>query len=126
MAFGSAAAESEGLAFGSLGAYVIGPPIVHVMHGRPLRGLGSLGLRVGLPILGAFAAVGLAQPCGGDFGCIGEAALGTAIGFTGAIAIDAAVLAYEERPTPSTQALSATPFAYVDGQRALFGVGGAF
>jgi hypothetical protein len=36
-----------------LGAYALTGPIIHLVHGRPLAALGSLGLRVALPTAGA-------------------------------------------------------------------------
>lgn len=80
--------------------YALGAPIVHVAHGRPLTGLGSFGLRVVLPVLGAY--IGLAAvPCppSREEGCgLGALPLGFAIGAMVASVIDAAALAWEERP----------------------------
>jgi hypothetical protein len=41
------------LALSSLGTYLLVPPILHIANGQPARGGASLGMRVGLPIVGA-------------------------------------------------------------------------
>ena len=47
------------IALGAAVAYGVGSPAVHWLHERPWQALGSLGLRVGLPVLGG--AVGLSE-----------------------------------------------------------------
>lgn len=76
----------------SVPIYVLGGPIVHWSHGNVGRGFGSLGLRVGAPLLLAAAFV---SGCDGDgdMGCLGEALIGLLLGSGAAIAIDAAVIA---------------------------------
>src|SRR5688572_18245884 len=44
----------------SLGLYGLVPPIIHVLNAEPLRGLGSFGLRIGAPVVGALFAEVLA------------------------------------------------------------------
>ncbi|MGC4088148.1 MAG: hypothetical protein QM756_09655 [Polyangiaceae bacterium] len=116
---------SEVLGVMGAAAYVAGGPTVHFAHGHVGKGFGSLGLRVGLPVAGALTATAIARPCGGDFGCIGEAALGFLLGGVSAIAIDAAVLGHEEVVRPR-QGLTATPVVAATPNSAWLGVQGAF
>jgi len=59
-------AEAAGLAT-IVGGYLLGAPIVHLSHGHGEKALGSLGLRLGLPLGGA-ALTCLAGGCGGGGG----------------------------------------------------------
>jgi hypothetical protein len=100
----SASTDQDGSALLGLGlaAYVLGGPIVHMAHDRAGVGAGSLGMRIGAPLLGG--AIGSkAANCRdetdrGIFCGIGEIAVGILIGAGTAIAIDAAVLAREPAP----------------------------
>jgi hypothetical protein len=108
--------------------YVVAAPIVHAAHGRPLTGLASAGLRIGLPVAGALAGLAVAD-CSAEahFCGLGEALAGLVAGIAGAIAIDAAVLAREpaprERP-PNRFAL--TPTLELSSRRQVLGVQGTF
>jgi hypothetical protein len=77
------------------GSYVLSPPIVHLLHRRPARAAGSLGLRLLLPIAGG--AIGTeAEGCGrdSDFLCgITGLVLGGLAGAVVASIVDAALLA---------------------------------
>ncbi len=116
--------------FVGLGGFVLGAPIVHLVHGRPVAAVGSLGLRALLPIGGAFVGQSMAGRChdthrqsaasgaernvGDDL--LGpcfmhgftELAVGAAVGLSVAVAIDAAFLAYDDRAPPKP-ARSGTP-----------------
>jgi hypothetical protein len=83
------------VAMGGL-VYLVGAPVVHFTHERAGAGLGSLGMRAGLPLLGA--AIGAsAEDCSGEFLCgLAGAFIGFFVGSSAAIAIDASLLAYEE------------------------------
>jgi hypothetical protein len=104
---GGASADAGAIAgIGALGA-VAGAPVVHVIHDRPGAAVGSLGLRLALPIIGAAVGAGAAN-CSKDhemFCGLGEVAVGFMIGATAAVVIDASVLAHEtvvdEEPVPS-------------------------
>jgi Flp pilus assembly protein TadD len=79
---------------------VLGAPVVHWAHGEVGRGFGSLGLRVGLPLVGA--GLGCAVDYGSrDFGCIFGAAVGAALGMLSAVFIDAGALASTSEKQPS-------------------------
>jgi hypothetical protein len=87
------------LGFASIGGYVAGGPMMHVRHHAPGRALGSVALRVGLPLLGlapALACSGRERDGCGE--AIGAVLIGLPLGIGAAIAIDAAVLAREDVP----------------------------
>jgi hypothetical protein len=79
--------------------YALGPPIVHTAHGRWATGLGSFGLRVGLPFLLGLSGLmigALSPSASNNPGAIIEGGiLGLAGGMVAASAIDAAWLAWE-------------------------------
>lgn len=54
------------LIVGGLGAYAFGSPIVHLAHGQPKRSIWSLGLRVGVPIIGFLIGYSAATQCGAN------------------------------------------------------------
>ena len=95
---------SDVLTYGSVGIYLLGAPVIHFAHGNPGRGLGSLGLRAGVPV--AFGAIGSKlEDCSGDnyydlCGIVGII-VGGVLGIATAITIDAAVLSYDEVPVAS-------------------------
>lgn len=105
-AVGGSLHSDEALLVGAAG-YLVGGPLVHAGNGHGAKALGSFGLRAGLPVLGAFVALGLAGDCSGD-SCGGEAAVyrgfGGFIGLVGAIIIDDAFLAVEDVPSGSSSA----------------------
>ena len=117
---------------GGLG-YVFGGPIVHWMHGNMGPGFGSLGLRVGAPLVGLFwgAVIGAAADTHGSEA--DSVAVGSAIGFLGGMAgamlVDAALLAYEkvpgERPLESAKLVPAKPPLRLVPQLSIGRVGGA-
>src|SRR5688572_7414027 len=100
----SASADQDGGALVGLGlaAYALGGPIVHMAHDRAGVGVGSLGMRIGAPLVGAAIGAEAAncpdRPDREMFCGMGEIALGVLIGAGTAIAIDAAVLAREPAP----------------------------
>jgi hypothetical protein len=101
MFLGSIGGESSLIASGAVG-YLVVPPIIHAAHRRGGVGWGSLGIRVGTPLLGLMVASASESDSG--------TAVGLAIGMMGAIAIDAAALAWERRATiPSRHAPAAHP-----------------
>ncbi|MBL9109223.1 MAG: hypothetical protein JNM74_08130 [Myxococcales bacterium] len=91
------------LAGSALGLYALGPVVVHGANGRGIAGLGSLGLRVGLPLVGAF--LGLGVGAASSFKGMAELAAGGAfVGAVGAMVLDAAFLARASTaPDPATQ-----------------------
>jgi hypothetical protein len=96
------ATESVHLALLALGWYVLAPPFVHFAHGRVGTGFGSLGVRVGMPIVGAIVGAGVGAAATGGGRCtwicegVGSGALiGFGLGLLSAVTIDAAVLSHE-------------------------------
>lgn len=104
------------------GGYLVGAPVVHFAHGR-LIGLGSLGLRVVTPFVGALL-VGVLVGSVSEIVAEEEStfkqrvkpfeygvAAGFLAGMAGAIAIDAFLIAYEPpaKPKPSTPAARLVP-----------------
>ena len=91
--------NNEAIGYLSLGTYAGGAPLVHLAHHRPGRAAASLGLRVGLPILGGILGdkLGNQHRCSGDVCDVDERgvliALGLLGGMAGAMVIDTAFLA---------------------------------
>lgn len=117
-----------GLVTASVGTFALGPPIIHLMHGQPLRSLGSFALRVGPPI----AAVALfADGMDGNHSD-GVAHLEIVSGILiatlfvpTAIVLDSAALAYKEVPPPN-QAVRFAPTIVPIQSGSLVGVQGIF
>lgn len=104
----------------------LGTPIVHVVHGEFLSGLGSLALRGGLPIAGGLALASR-ESCGGehDMSCgLGGFVGGALLGYIGAACIDAFVLAYESKDTAPPPSTWLVPIS--DGEQTGLAVGGRF
>ena len=111
--------------------YVIGGPLIHLLHDRPGRAAGSLALRVGAPfvlaLLGGYLATA-GQNCSGYDACdsdsanIAGAMLGGLVGAITASVIDAAVFAKGD-PSPLAPHLTATA---VRGGGMTFGVAASF
>ncbi len=92
-----------------IGGYLLGGPIIHLAHDQIGRGFLSLGLRVGLPYLGAIAgaAVGESNCQGSDdelFCGLGEIIVGGLLGAATASVIDWTLLA-RKTTTTTRQAL---------------------
>ncbi len=94
-----------------VGTYAFGPPVVHALHGHVGIAFADLGIRVVLPTLTtlAGAAIGCSGGSNDDDGfgnlasCVTGVAVGFLVGYAGAIAVDAAVLARETVPVdPNT------------------------
>jgi len=109
--------------FGLLG-YELTPGMIHFVHKNPGRGFASMGLRLGMPLAGAFLGASVASGCSG-FACQeGGAGVGILLGMGAAIAIDAAVLAYDDPKKPNPHGLALTPLVSVTPRQAWLGIGG--
>lgn len=88
------------LVLGGLATYGLGGPIVHLAHDNPGRALGSVGLRVGMPVVAGLIGIAVekssCQPAEWFCGVAGMT-LGGLAGIAGAVAVDAAVLAWAPR-----------------------------
>jgi hypothetical protein len=114
---------AETLVWASLASYEFAPGIVHFVHQNPGRGFASFGIRLGMPLAGAFVGAAAASGCRGyECEAVG-AGVGFLFGMGGAIAIDAAVLAYDD-PESSRRAKRVRPFASVAPGRAYVGLAG--
>lgn len=110
------------------GLHLVGAPIMHVVHGHPLRALGSFGLRLGGVLVGAlvggYLGGAFAHPsthCGDTCGYDGLDALvtGAVVGVDvtaiGVGAVDAGLLAFEAPRTQATGSLM--PYIAATGPR---------
>jgi hypothetical protein len=134
---------------GSLG-YLFGGPIVHWVHGRGMPGAGDLAIRLFAPGIMAIVGIipgaiigGQISGCndtgdGLDCGILWGFLAGAVVGYLGAIAIDAGVLAWEPPPTVPPAGTVSAPVAFTlapivrvtresDGSfRPVVGLGGTF
>ncbi len=129
---------SSGVVALAVGGYALGGPIVHLAHGEVARGFGSLGLRVGLPLVGALGgAMVEGSSCHGELCGLRGAAIGGALGVVAALVIDPAALAYERvedepavakaKPSPKRSNVALSPLASPRKEGGFdVGVGGAF
>jgi hypothetical protein len=104
---GAFATDDTAFFIGGAAAFVLGGPLVHVLHERPLTGLGSFGLRVALPALGMALGAPFADldPAPDMPGMTEEDSngpkpifIGGVVGAAAASALDAGLLAYETSP----------------------------
>ena len=91
-------------AIGAVGVYVLGAPLVHAAHRRPEAAVGSLAMRVLLPLLGS-ALGGASADCSmrvvNDENCdFGGKVMGLVVGTAAAVIIDSAALAWERKAPP--------------------------
>jgi hypothetical protein len=86
---------STGLAYASLGIYLLGGPVIHLGHQSPGRAAASLGMRAGMPVLFGLIGAGAEHCSGGDWCGLSGAAIGGSLGIIAAISLDAALLARE-------------------------------
>jgi len=87
--------------------YLLGPPVLHAVHGRIAIGAASFGIRVGAPLILGLTGFGVGCAVGGSHGSGNSALLGLAsgcatgfvvgflLGYGGAVALDAVVFSYE-------------------------------
>jgi hypothetical protein len=119
------AARSEAWAV-SGPVYLLGAPVVHFVHDRPLAGLASIGMRLVLPVLGGAVSQGLNErECRDCFGFSKEFVAGFFMGASIAMGLDALLLANEEVVVERPQA-SFAPWMNVTRTGVAGGVEGAF
>jgi hypothetical protein len=133
--------NSGAASWAAIGVYLLGAPVVHAAHQRPLAALGSLGLRIGLPLLassvGAATADCSSNRVVNDDNCqFGPSLVGLGVGIVLAAIIDSAAIAWDPpsspgsyRPAPVTEPwsirlLAPSPVPMRNG--AGFSVGGLF
>jgi hypothetical protein len=96
---GSLSANNNAVPTLVIGTYLLGSPAIHLAHDHGSRAVASLGLRLGLPLLGAMLGAGAA--CGGRSSCgtdaaIAVPAIGAVAGVLAASAIDLVYLGRED------------------------------
>ncbi len=115
-------------------AFVLGGPVIHVLHGKTRTGLYSLGLKIGLPVGGALigAAVGSAR-CRREedaaFLCgLGDVAVGLLVGYAVAEVIDVFILArkYHTRYPSQDESRVIVPVLRAQHGGASLGLAGRF
>jgi len=95
----AASAKSEGAAYLGVGTYLVGSPIVHIVHDHPGRAGASFGLRVLLPFIGGL--IGDEQGgCHGDVCDSGYPGLGLFAGMVAATVLDTMWLAEGDEAPP--------------------------
>ncbi len=112
------------LAWAGILGYELAPGIINFAHGNPGRGFASLGIRVGMPLAGAIVGAAVASNCNSSLCEAGGAGVGIMLGMGGAIAIDAAVLAYDKARPRQARRRTFVPLAALTPQQAWIGVGG--
>lgn len=124
--FAGLAAKSAPLAMIGYGTWVASGPSAHLAHGNPGRALGSVGMRLSLPVLGAVVGCRLSPP-DPFLGCTEGIATGFLAGMGIATVLDAAVAwrgTTGERDVARRSRITPTIVAG-DGVRG-FGLTGAF
>jgi hypothetical protein len=111
-------------------SYLFAPSIVHFAHRNVGYGFVSIGMRFGLPFAGILmgAMAGSCVNGTSNHDCNGDAAVaGLLLGMAGAITVDAAVLAYEQRrPRRRASGMSVSPLLSLQPGDARVGLAGAF
>lgn len=110
----------------ALGTYLLGGPIVHVVHDRWGKAFGALGLLAGLPATGALIGYGASDGCSGD-SCREDAAVwGGIAGGLAAPIVDGLALGWASKGDTGVAAAPVLPFAMPQRGGAIVGVGGVF
>jgi hypothetical protein len=112
------------------GTFALGAPIIHAANGHGRRAIGSLALRVGLPLLGAYVGAKFLHPnCPPDASLCGDAhphsgvVIGVGAGVVTALIVDTWLLA---RPTVRSSKRGWSPTASTGNHSATVGVAGRF
>ena len=109
--------------------YVIGPPLMHVSNGRPRRALASVGMRVGLPLIGLAIGDSIPRDCGDTGDCMSAPSTGLLIGLGAGIvvasAVDAIFLADGDAPATKPKT-SWRPVAHSTRGGFALGIAGRF
>jgi hypothetical protein len=103
------------LAVAGMLLYLVGPPLVHVAHGRGARGALSFGMRLGMRYGAAVLGALHDRSHGGSTGT----AVGTVLGIAGAMALDTIYLARGDEP-------SVVPVVTPSGRGLALGIAGWF
>lgn len=119
--------KDDSLLWAGLLSYELSPGILHFVHRNPGRAFASFGLRLGMPVAGAVlgAAMSARSKCD-DAHCREDvAAVGLWVGMAGAMALDAAVFAYESpQRGRHASAPKLAPVIHISAQHSWLGVAG--
>ena len=111
----------------SVAPYFLASPIVHGVHGNSGKAIGSLGLHLGLPIVGMLVGVGVGgHNCDSDACGLGGLVLGMMGGMVAATVVDAAWLAHTTVEVDSSQVSLAPTVTVARSGGATFGVAATF
>jgi hypothetical protein len=106
--------------------YLLGPPLVHVLHGNVGKAFGSFGARYFLPGLGVMLGITVGQ-CWADSRCNGAPAVaGGLAGLGAALVLDVGVMAFERAPKPRPAGTRITPTLAPSRNGLTLGVAGGF
>jgi hypothetical protein len=129
--YAGAASGTDALAVPGVVGLFVAAPLVHAVEGNGGRALGSLGVRLVLPIAGAaLASWDYDRNDKGDgCDCMGGALAtfgGFALGLVSAMAVDALVLGWEREAPPPRKQLSLVPTVAVTPGGGGVGLAGRF
>jgi hypothetical protein len=106
--------------------YLLGPPLVHGLHGNVGKAFGSFGARYFLPGLGVMLGATVGQ-CWADSRCNGAPAIaGGLTGLGAALALDVGLMAFERAPKPRPAGTGITPTLAASPSGLTLGVAGGF
>jgi hypothetical protein len=104
----------------------LGGPIVQWTHGNGLKGVYSLALYLGAPLVMGALGFGVSCACASRCQPDGSVAAGVFVGWLAALCIDVGILAYDEAPIVTPHAQRLLPDVRVAGDRLEVGVVGTF
>jgi hypothetical protein len=99
---------------------------LHAAHGNSGRAVASVGLRVGLPLLGATLGASAAQGCQGDWCGLGDVLVGGLVGMGAAEVADLLMATDEHAIAPASGSRSWTPVASIHHSSATVGIAARF
>jgi hypothetical protein len=123
---GGAVAESPPVIVAGWSGYLVVSPLIHFAHGEPLNGLGSIGLRLGVPAAGGLIGAIVPYECSTLLCDLEPVVIGILIGMGTAVALDAAFLGYRRNDHAASTTPRLTPTFSIAGGRTALGVAGTF
>ena len=121
-ALGLATQGGVNLILPAVGSYVVAAPVIHLVHGRVGAALGSLAVRIAMPVM---FGQWLDRDCRGQEQCGPEAVGGLVLGMAVAVMIDATALSWESKPV-KPRSTAVMPTAAVTKEGLSLGLAGVF